>query len=369
MHSRAITGCGGTTGPPFGIGRVQRPNERALSRVRLLPFTLTSSSPISLSTDMERFPTEILMDILFRSCVSDGGRTAASLSATCQHIRELIAPFRYDTVVLAGFRAVRAFTYNVDARGGESLPVTRLFVSGMRPTSSAVAAAQIGSAAHDVESRAQLSASGLDTLLGKLSPTLRHLASLPSLHDPVEFLLVPTIFPFLSELTIGTSCLSFEYTERIVRSIAFRGTAPVRNELVFRLPSLRRLHFTQPVSDIFALAIPSHVTHLRFSNARPNLDALELVRLLWSRGVLRETLESVVLQPVRLPEVGVSTAELLSDDVGYAECVAIVRNGDHFYERQQALMDWLDRTRGGLGCWRIPLDAIRRPVRTHSDDA
>jgi hypothetical protein len=318
---------------------------------------------------MERFPTEILMDILFRSCVSDGGRTAASLSATCQHIRELISPFRYDTVVLAGVRAVRAFTNNVDAQGGKSLPVTRLFVSGMRPTSSAVAAAHIGSAAHDDESRAQLSAAGLDKLLGNLSLTLRHLAILPSLHDPVEFLLVPTILPFLSELTIATSCLSFEYTERIVRSMAFRGTMPVRNELVSRLPSLRRLHFTQPASDIFALAIPSHVTHLRFSNALPTLDALEIVRLLWSRGVLRETLESVVLQPVRLREVGVSPAELLPGNVGYAECAAIVRNGDRFYDSQQALMDWLDRTRGGLGCWHIPLDAIRRPVRAHSDEA
>jgi hypothetical protein len=305
---------------------------------------------------MERLPTELWTDILFRSCVSDGGHTTASaLSATCTHIRALIAPFQYDTVVLASLRAVHAFTHGVVARAERPPAVTRLFVLGMKPTSVAVADAHIRSVARGSGSHAQLSAAGLDELLEKLSPTLQHLAILPSLHDALEFLLVPTTLPFVTELTIGTSRLAPRYTDGL------GGSAALRAELVSRLPALRRLHFTQPTSDVFAVAVPAHVTHLRFSNARVSMDALELVRLLWSRGVLRrETLESVVLQPLRLREHCATPAALLPNDVGYTERAVIVSNGHRHYDTRQVLAEWLDRTRGGLGCWHIPNDAIRR---------
>jgi hypothetical protein len=305
---------------------------------------------------MERLPTELWTDILFRSCVADGGRTTASaLSATCAHIRALIAPCRYDTVVLPSLRAVHAFAHGVVARAERAPAVTRLFVLGTKPTCGAVADAHVRSVARGAGSRAQLAAAGLGELLERLSRTLQHLAILPSLHDAVEFLLVPTALPFLTELTIGTSWVASRYRDGL------DGSAVLRAELVGRLPALRRLHFTQPTSGVFAVAVPAHVTHLRFSNVSAPRDTLELVRLLWSRGVLRrETLESVVLQPLRLRELYPNPAALLPNDVSYTECAVLVSNGDRHYDTRQVLADWLERTRGGFGCWHIPDDAIRR---------
>jgi hypothetical protein len=305
---------------------------------------------------MERLPTELWTDILFRSCVSDGGHTTASaLSATCTHIRALIAPFQYDTVVLANLRAVHAFTHGVVARAERPPAVTRLFVLGMKPTSVAIADAHIRSVTRGAGSHAQLSAAGLDELLERLSRTLQHLAILPSLHDAVEFLLVPTALPFVTELTIGTARVASRYTDGL------DGSAALRAELVARLPALRHLHFTQPTLNVFAVAMPAHVTHLRFSNVSAPRDTLELVRLLWSRGVLRrETLESLILQPLRLNELYPNPTALLPNDVGYTERAVLVANGDHHYDTRQVLAEWLDRTRGGLGCWHIPNDAFRR---------
>jgi hypothetical protein len=272
-------------------------------------------------------------------------------------------------VVLEGPLAMRSFVDGPLRQEGGPPSVTRLYVSTTGKPSSVLGVASSASV-HPSASFAKLSGSSfaelLDEILRGLAPTLEQLAIVASLHDPVEFVLVPMTLPRLTDLTLHPSITSHTH---IMRFMGGGNFDELRASQIKRLPALRRLHLLGEPSNVHAMSIPPHLTHLRMANTRKIENVLHFMHVPWTRAVLGDALRHIIFHAER-PADPESRAqdiarfgELLAKDGGYTEYTAIVFNSGRPYVGEQILADWLDRARGRPGCWQLDHGAVQKPVR------
>jgi hypothetical protein len=315
---------------------------------------------------LSSLPPELWLNILFRACVADGGRTGCALSAASTTFRMLVAPFRYDTLALDGLPAIRAFAALLSARAGAPAPVvTRLYIAERAPPAARVEdpfeqsfrAATMS--APDFTSKSPSAAAVptwdalecMDTdiglILSTLAPTLAQLAVV-ALTCPSIDAFVPgdAPLPRLAELTLVG-----------VPLYAAGLQAPSS-----RLPALRRLHVLADEAGWRSLRVPVGVTHARMSNSsRADTDALvphpyeDVAATGQDQDASAPAPAQLVLHPRPTPADAAEPALRAAWETRLASGAraAVKLNGNATYTLYQARADWLSRAQGGDGCWAL----------------
>jgi hypothetical protein len=357
---------------------------------------------------MERTPLDDL-EIIFCLACTDDGMTGASLAAVSHSVRTMAAPARYQAVALHGPRQITAFLtlleriedqreaerqvrvkrndewsaalrlgtpivqarylFMADHNWKETKPnaqdIWKDWVPKFKGISGALSKLKIALVGDSALSDWQYHFTAESTthrLLSRLAPTLVHLSYHQALlYDPTTFL-VPLRMPALIELT----CCFGQRPEGDNSPIFLDDLNITENT-----PALRRLNLVnghwwqgQLPQRLFAFKqLPPLLSHLRISNAYDIANNLRVLSHMVADTVLWPT--TMQLITVALPvtfssdmhdeQVKSHCAAWYTAATHEADISALVRTARYTYHdacaTHQMYADWLDRMRGGDGCW------------------
>jgi len=303
---------------------------------------------------MNVLPVEMHSVICEFACTDDG-RTGRSLGLVSKYYREVVHPFRYQSIAVVGQSQVAELSYRLQ-KTPPTQRVRNIFISDAAPDNESGIPPQHG-------------ASQITRLLGLVSSAVETLTlhcDNPRTSTSLLAFLFGLHYPYLRELTV-VGYYPFPHVPNAMPRLKF-----------LHLNGNRNPHGLLQMGGLDVVC--PELTHLRISGlSRATAFAAELVEAMTGDDDASQALFNAMLPPnvrhiVIQPDFPVHTsakfaAARLSDDSMMEQFGGIVGNAAITRDMQFTLLkrsgdttstskrQWLERLNGGLGCWDMQIRA------------